>query len=125
MSCISELTVHEHCIWFWVLSYIFWEDVLWLVNISAELEIVHFSNISLIKVLSKQNLIQFFGWWDDLKFLEYAPELLGGNVAALSSIVILELWLDENTFESDFASNGSKKGKNSVLFFVCEVGSTL
>lgn len=125
MSSISELSVHEHCIWFRVLSYVFWEDVLWLVNISTELEIVHFSNISLIKVLSKQKLIQFFGWWNDFKFLENAPELLGGNVAALSSVIVLELGLNEYTFEDDFAPDGTEKGKKGVFFGIIEVGSTL
>jgi len=105
LSSFSELTVHEHCVRFWVLSYVFWENILWLVNISTELEIVDFSNVSLVEVLPEQKLIHFFSWWDNLKFFENTSELLSGNMAALSSIVILELGLNKYTFVYNFSSD--------------------
>ena len=84
----------------------FWEHVLWLVNISAELEIVDFSNITFVKILSKEELVKVLCWWDNFKLLEDTSELLGSNVAALCSIVVLELRLNQHTLVDNFSSDG-------------------
>lgn len=50
--------MEDSCVWLWVLWHVFWEDVLWLVNISAEREIVDLPNVPLIQVFSDQKLEQ-------------------------------------------------------------------
>ena len=40
----------------WVLGLVSWEDILWLVDISAELEVVDLSNVAFVQVFSNQEL---------------------------------------------------------------------
>ena len=46
-------------------------------------------------------------------------------MAAIGSIVVLELRLDQNAFVHNFILDCSNKSHNSVLFWICEVCSAL
>lgn len=81
-------------VWLWVLGNILGENVLWSINISAEHEVIDLSNVTLVQVLSNEELEKLFAWWDEGKLLHHSSELLGGDMTVLSSIVILQLWLD-------------------------------
>lgn len=101
------------------------EHTFWLINISAEFEIVDFSNVSFIEVFTQKKLIQVLRWRDDLKLLENSSELLSSDVAAVGPIVILELWLDEHTLEVDFLLDGAKQNNQCVLLRIGEAGGAL
>jgi len=90
----------------WFLGLIDWEDVFWLIDISAELEVVDLSDVSLVQVFSNQKLEETLSFRNDLQFFQSSSELLHSDVARLGSIVILERWLDENSLVSNFSSNG-------------------
>ena len=83
-----------------------WEDVFWLVDISAEFEVVDLSDVSFVQVFSNQKLEETLSFRNDLQFFQSSSELLHSDVARLGSIVILERWLDENSLVSNFSSNG-------------------
>ena len=124
-TSVSQLSDSVHGLGLGILCNVLWEHVLWSVNVSAEFEIVHLSDIALIKVLSKQQLIQPFSWRDELELLEHASELLGSDMAALRSIVVLELWLDEDALVYNFKSNRSKEGNQFIFLAISEVGRAL
>ena len=86
----------------WVLCYIWGKEIIGLINIMAELKIVDFSHISLVEVFSNENLEQIFARWKDIAFFKDSSELLGGNVATLGSVIILELWLDQDSLIFNF-----------------------
>lgn len=85
------------------------EDVFWAIDIGAEFEVVDFPNISFIQVLSKEKLEKTFFWWDEAKFLEDSSELFGGDMAWFSSVVIGQLWFNENSLVDNFSSNSTKE----------------
>lgn len=124
-SCISQLTVIE---WFFLnrlLWNVLWEHVLWMINIMAEFEIVDLSNITLIEVLSDQKLVLILTWWDKLQLLEDSSKLLSGNVAAIGSVIVLELWLDKNSLIHYFGLDGHQKYVELVHLWLIEVGRAL
>jgi hypothetical protein len=124
-TSISQLSVEDIVLWLWIFSNIPWEDVLWSIDVSAEHEVIDLSNISFVQVLSKEQLEELLSWWDEGKLLHDSSELLGSNMAALSSIIILKLRLDKNSFVLNLCSNSIQKGNQSVLFIIGEVGSGL
>ena len=92
------------------------EQVFRSVDVLAEVDVVHFSDVALVKVLSNQDLEQVFGWWEDLALLEDSSELLGSYMAVLRAVVVLELWLDQDSIVLYLSSN-SRKQVNEQLFF--------
>ena len=102
-----------------------WEDVLWLIDISAELEVVDLSDISLVKVLPDKELEEILIRRDDLELFHHSSELLHSDVAGLGSVIILELWLDENSLVDNLSSDGSKDTQESLHLALGEVGSGL
>lgn len=52
VSCVSELTVHNDWLWCRVFGYVFGEYIFCLVDISAEVEVVNFSDVALVEILS-------------------------------------------------------------------------
>jgi len=124
-SCISKLSVINKHFWLWVLWNILWEDVLWLIDICAESKIVDFSNIAFVQILSNQKLEELLRWWDEVELLHHSSELFSGDVAAVSSIVILELRLDEDSLVNDLSANCGQKTNKGILLFICEICSGL
>lgn len=92
-------------LWLWVLWYVFWEDILWSINICAESKIVDFSNVPLVQVFSNQKLEKLLRWWDEGKYFHNSSELLSCDMATVSSIIILQLRLDKDSFVLDLGSN--------------------
>ena len=45
LTSISQLTVEEWSLWLWMLFWVLDEDILWLIDISTELEVINFSNM--------------------------------------------------------------------------------
>ena len=78
----------------WVLGSVFWEKILWLIDISTELEVIDLSNISFVQVLSNKQLEEFFSRSNERELLHDSSELLTGNMATISSVIILERWLN-------------------------------
>ena len=106
-------------LWLWVLGCVLNEDILWSVNIGAELEVVDLSDISLVEILSNQDLEKLFPWWKQIQLLHDTSELLNGDVAAVSSIIILELWLDEDSLLDNFSLDGVQQVEKALhLIFV-------
>jgi hypothetical protein len=86
--------VEDWVFWHWVLGSVFWEKILWLINISTELEVVDLSNVSFIQVLSNEQLEKFFSRCNERELLHDSSELLTGDMATIGSIIILERWLN-------------------------------
>lgn len=124
-SGVSQLAEVEDQLWHGVLGDILWEDILWVVNVCAKFEVVDFSDVSFVEILSNQELIEVLSWWNDLQFLEHSSELLSCNVAALGPVVVLELWLDENALKANLSADCAQKSEECILLTICEVGSTL
>jgi len=57
LSGISQLTIINDPFWFWIFCNIFWENVLWSINVSAKFEIINLSNVSFVKVFTKEQLV--------------------------------------------------------------------
>ena len=124
-SCISQLTVVE---WFFLnclLWNVLWEHVLWMINIVAEFEIVDLSDITFIEVLSDQELVRSLVWWDKLQLLHNSSKLLSGNMAAIGSVIVLELWLDKNSFVHYFGFDGHQKYVELIHIVLIEIGGAL
>jgi len=47
---------------YWIFSDIFWENVLWSIDISAEFEVVDLSDISFVQIFSNENLEESLIW---------------------------------------------------------------
>lgn len=124
-SSVSQLTVEDVLLSLWVFSGISWEYVLWSIDVSAEHEIIDFSNVSFVQVLSNEQLEELLSWWDERKLFHDSSELLGSNMAALSSIIILQLRLNKDSFVYNLSSNSVQKGYQSVHLIIGEVGSGL
>jgi len=124
-SGISQLTVINMMLLLWVLWNILHEHVFRLVDIGTELEVVNLSNISLIEVLSQKNLEKFFTRWNEFELLQNSSELLSRNMATICSIIILKLWLYENSLIVDLSLDLiQKRHENGHLSFR-EVGGAL
>lgn len=95
---VSELTLGEVHIFNWVFGSVWLEKISGLVDIVAEVEVVDFSHVALVEVLSNQDLEKIFAWWQDVALLEHSSELLGSDMAALGFIIVLQLRLDEDSF---------------------------
>jgi hypothetical protein len=74
------LSTHDDWLFSLVLSHVSLEEVFRAVDVLAEVEIVNFSDVTLVKILSNKNLVQFFAWWKKSTVLEDSPELFGGDV---------------------------------------------
>ena len=122
---ISELSIIELLVLSWLLGLVNWEDILWSVDIGTEFEVVDLSDVTLIEVLSEEELELWLREWNELEGLENSSELLGGDVAALGPVVILELWLDQDSLIHNLCSNDGQEGEELSLFFVGEVGGRL
>jgi hypothetical protein len=124
-SGISQLTVINMMLLLWVLWNVLHKHIFRLVDIGTELEVVNLSNISLIEVLSQKNLEKFLTWWNEFELLQNSSELLSRNMATICSIIILKLWLDENSLIVDLSLDLiQKRHENGHLSFR-EVGGTL
>ena len=106
-TSVSQLTVEDMVNFLWIFSDISWEDILWSIDISAEHEVIDLSNISFIQVLSNKQLEELLTWWNERKLLHNSSKLLGRNMAALSSIIILQLRLDKDSFVHNLCSNSA------------------
>ena len=124
-SCISQLTVSNSVVWLWVLWNVFWENVLWSINVSAESEVIDFSNVSPVQVLSNQKLEKILAWWNELELLHNSSELFSCDMAAFSPVIILQLRLDQDSLISNLSSNCRQKTKKGVFFSISEVSSRL
>lgn len=87
------------------------EHILWAVNIGAESEIVHFSLVALIEVLSNDEIIDLLLRGVEGEVLEHSLELLCGDMARLGPIKILEARLEEHSVGDDLSPHLSK-GRN-------------
>jgi hypothetical protein len=94
LTCISQLTMEEWALCLWMLFWVLNEDILWLIDISTELEIINFSNISSVEIFTNQNLEKLLLWWNQIQLLHNTSELFNGDMAAICSVIILELWLN-------------------------------
>ena len=112
-------------IWLRVLWHVLWEDILWSINISAEGEIVDLPNVPLVQVFSDQKLEKLFRWWNKFELLHNSSKLFSCDMAASSSIVILQLGLNEDSFVSDLSSNCAQNCKEGILISVSEISSRL
>jgi len=77
----------------WVLWHVWWEHILWSVNILAEVVIINLSGISHVTVLSNHEVEDDFGVGHQIQILQNSQELGSGNVTALRPVVVLELGL--------------------------------
>ena len=124
-SGISQLTVINMMLLLLVLWNVLNKHIFRLVDIGTELEVVNLSNISLIEVLSQKNLEKFLTWWNEFELLQNSSELLSCNMATICSIIILKLWLDENSLIVDLSLDLiQKRHENGHLSFR-EVGGAL
>lgn len=71
----------------------------------AETEIVDLSNISLVEVLSNEDLEELLAWWEDIALLQNSSKLLGSNMAALGLIIVLQLRLNQDSLVLNLVSH--------------------
>ena len=105
MSSISELSVLETWVVIWSLGNEFWVEIFLLVDVVAEVDIVNLSDVSLVKVVSNEDHEEVLGRWEDVHVLQHSSELLSSDMAALGSVIILELWLDQDSVVLDLLSD--------------------
>jgi len=122
---VSELALEVGLLLLWILWFVLRENVFWPVDIVTELEVVDFSDVSFVEVLSEEQLEHFLIWRDQFQFFENSPELLRSDVAALGSVVVFELGLDENSFVLDLRPNRAQEVKNDFLLLGSEICSGL
>ena len=72
----------------------------------AEVDVINLSDVSLVEVPSYEHLEKVFGWRQDLALLEDSSELFGRDMAGLGSVVVLELWLNQDSAVFNLKSNG-------------------
>lgn len=101
------------------------KHVLWLINISTEVSVVDLSNVSFIKILSKDKLEQILSWWNQSQLFQDSSKLLTGDVLAIGLIIVLELWLDQDSSIFNFSSNCFNHINHCGLLFITEVSSGL
>lgn len=101
------------------------EDVGSSVDVGAELEVVDLSDVALVEVPPQQKLVQVFRRREQVALLQHSSELLGGHVAALGAVVVLELGLDQDPLVLDFSAEGGEQGVEHGLFVAAVVGSGL
>lgn len=89
----------------WVFGLIRSKEIFWSVDIMAETEIVDLSNISLVEVLSNEDLEELLAWWEDIALLQNSSKLLGSNMAALGLIIVLQLRLNQDSLVLNLVSH--------------------
>lgn len=75
------------------------EELLWGVNIIAEIEVVDLIDVTLIHVSFAEGVQDLLGG-ADTKLSESSQELMFGNMLVLSNIEILEHWLQVDSLDS-------------------------
>lgn len=75
------------------------EELLWGVNIIAEIEVVDLIDVTLIHVSFAEGVQDLLGG-ADTKLSESSQELMFGNMLVLSNIEILEHWLQVDSLNS-------------------------
>jgi hypothetical protein len=75
------------------------EELLWGVNIIAEIEVVDLIDVTLIHVSFAEGVQDILGG-ADTKLTESSQELMFGNMLVLSNIEILEHWLQVDSLDS-------------------------
>lgn len=114
MTSISQLSMEKWVLFYRVLVDVLDENILWFINISAELEVINFSNISFIKIFSNEDLEKLFLWWDQFQLFHYSSELLNCNVATVGPVIILELRLDQYTLLDNFNLDGLEQIQKNI-----------
>lgn len=76
------------------------EELLWGVNIIAEIEVVDLIDVTLIHVSFAEGVQDLLGG-ADTKLTESSQELMFGNMLVLSNIEILEHWLQVDSLDSN------------------------
>lgn len=122
---VSQLAEEHGWLLLWVLGDVGREDVLGSVDVRAESEVVDLSHVALVEVSSKQQLVQFFGRWQQVALFQHSSELFGSHVAALRAVVVLELRLDQDSLVLDFSSEGEQEGVEHALLVAAVVGRGL
>jgi len=65
----------------WIFRHILWENVFRPIDVSAEFEIVDFSDVSFVQIFSNEKLEKFFIWRNESQFLHDSSELFTSDVA--------------------------------------------
>jgi hypothetical protein len=81
------------------------EHILRAVDIVAELEVVDLAFVILVKVFSNDEVEDLVGGGENAKILKHSLELLGGNMARLGSIEVLEARLEEHSVRNNDSSH--------------------
>jgi hypothetical protein len=76
------------------------EELLWGVNIIAEIEVVDLIDVTLIHISFAEGVQNLLGG-ADTKLTESSQELMFGNMLVLSNIEILEHWLQVDSLDSN------------------------
>jgi hypothetical protein len=71
----------EVLFFFWIFSYVLWENVFRPIDVSAEFEVVDFSNVSFIQIFSNEKLEKSFIWRNESQFLHDSSELFTSDMA--------------------------------------------
>ena len=103
------MTIQLWSLWFWIFSNILDKHVFWSVDISAELEIVDFSDISFVEIFSQEKLEKWFFRRNETQFFKNTSELFSCDMATACSIIVLELRLDKNSLVSNLSLNCTEK----------------
>jgi hypothetical protein len=67
-----------------------WEHVLWSVHVLAEREVIHLLGVSLVEVLSGDELKDLVGGRDDIELFEHSSELASSHMATFGLVKVLE-----------------------------------
>jgi len=102
---------------FWRVS---WENILWSVQVLAELEVVHFGCCSTVTISPDNQVKELLGRWHETQIFHHTKELVRCNVERLWSIKVLETWLQENPLWFDLVVKSSNCVHHSIFFSICE-----
>lgn len=118
---VSELAMSPDDCLLWSLSNILGEDVSWLVDIGAEFEVVSLSDVAHVKIFTNEELEEVFSGRDELELLKNTSKLLSSDMAVASTIIVLELRLNQDAFILNLISDSCQESQNGVFFGVGEV----
>jgi len=101
-----------------VLGHVAWENVLWAVQVKAELPVVDFSGGASVAVLSNDQVKDGLVGWHEAELLEHAEELVLGDVELLASVEVHEAWFEEDTLGLDFVVHFSDGVQHGIFLII-------
>jgi hypothetical protein len=105
----------------WILGNVFWENIIFVIDVSTEPVVVDFLSGSLIEITSCNQSKFRSGRRHKSQCFQNSEELVSSHVLRLGSVKVTKPWFQVDSLGDDFVSQTSKTLKKCILLFTCEV----